>query len=178
MEKDQKKTASRDQKLLPAPKKIANTKQPAVDEKQNRLFEPISNKNFIISQIIILSTGLILAGLMYLVLQRPFAGNPDIGKYIPVTKEPISFNLEVVEPENNTVVFDDKILVNGTTSPNATIMISTEDSDQGLNANKEGLFSKTIDLNPGLNTIVINTFNDSGENKSEIRSVYYSEEKL
>ncbi len=164
-------------KLLSPPKEISDKKK-VTSEKPNRLFEPISNKSFIISQITILSVGLLFAGLMYFFLQRPLDTPPDLQKYIPVTSEPISFNLDIDSPENNSVVFDNETLVNGTTSPHATVVISTEDSDLALSANDKGAFSQTITLTPGLNTLVINTFDENGDNKSERRSVYYSEEKL
>lgn len=184
------KSAKTEIKLLPAPKNNSELplretsriqdaeKNLKKEKKQSRLFEPISNKSFIISQIVILSVGLIFAGLMYFFLQKPLDKHNDFANYIPVTTEPISFSLDLTAPNNNLVVFNDQVLINGTSSPNTTIMISTDDTDQALTANTKGEFSQTISLNPGLNTILINAFDNNGNNKAEIRNVYYSEEKL
>ncbi len=175
MEKDKKEV-----KLLSAPKKNSTqeSKRETKNERRNPFFESISNRNFIISQIIILTVGLIFAGLMYFFLQRPMLNVSDIQNYIPVTTEPISFNLEISGPENNSVVFDSEVLVNGKTSPNATVFISTENSDQAMTANDKGDFSQTVMLKPGLNTILVNVFEQNGDNKNEQRVIFYSEEKL
>ncbi|MBI2021651.1 hypothetical protein HYS93_02065 [Candidatus Daviesbacteria bacterium] len=125
---------------------------------------------------------ILLASLAYIsiisfILNQDFSGL-DIRKYIPVTKEPLSFNLEINSPDDELVVFDNTILVSGQTAPKALVIISTDKEDISLQVSKKGEFSKVIDLNPGLNKILISSIDSSGKSKSESKTIYYSEEKL
>lgn len=136
----------------------------------------LSFKTFLISQIIIFAVSLILLGILYLVLNSGFKKISSFQKG-PVTIEPISFNLTINNPDDGLLVFDNTTLVSGKTAPKTTVVIST-DTDTVVQAGDKGEFSKIIDLNPGPNKIIISTFDSQGNNKSETRTIYYSEEKL
>lgn len=141
-----------------------------------RLNQKISTKNFVISQIVIFLFGLTFIGFLYYILNS----NPPLGSlknYLPVTKEPKSFNLEI-NTDDELLVFDNNILISGKSSPYASIVIFTQDKDEATLANAKGEFSKIIPLSKGLNNLIVTAFDDEGNSKSQERTIYYSEEKI
>lgn len=95
-----------------------------------------------------------------------------------ITHEPVSFDLEVDNPDDELLVYDSSLLVSGKTSPNASVIISDGDQDLALSASSTGDFSQVVTLSTGLNRILINAFDDQGNTKQVARTVYYSEEKI
>lgn len=96
----------------------------------------------------------------------------------PITSKPISFDLEINNPDDEIVSFDKTILVSGKTASQAVVLISTPSRDTEVDANLLGDFSKEITLDPGLNILYISSFDVQGNSKQIKRTVYYSEEKL
>lgn len=96
----------------------------------------------------------------------------------PVTRERKEFILLVSSPDDNIVTAEKTILIQGTSSPKATIIISTETQDSVLEGSNDGSFSKNVALTGGLNKITVSAFDENGEMKREERVVYYSAEQL
>jgi len=137
----------------------------------------LSTKIFIISHIAILLSGLFFfGGLYYILYQEKFQTVPV--EYNPVTKEPVSLFLEVSSPEDEVLVYEDNIIISGTTGSDATVIISSQDHDIGLQASKDGEFNKVFQLSPGANIIEITVFDSEGSSKTVTRSAYYSDEKI
>lgn len=137
----------------------------------------LSTKTFIISHIAILVSALIFfGGLYYILYQDKFQPAPL--QYNPVTREPVSLFLEISNPEDEILVYEDNLIVSGKTGPDAAVIISTNESDIGLQSGKDGQFSRVFNLSPGTNIIEITSFDPEGNSKSQTKSVYYSEEKL
>lgn len=137
----------------------------------------LSTKTFIISHLAILFTALIyFGGLYYVLYQDRF--QPQATSYIPVTREPVSLFLEISNPEDNVLVYEDNILISGKTGPNYPVIISGGEGDTGLQSGKDGQFSKVINLSLGANIVNITVFDPQGNSKSQTKSIYYSEEKL
>lgn len=137
----------------------------------------ISPKVFIISQITILVVCLTL------ILALSFYLNDGIDKtnlknYLPVTSEPISFNLDVNAPIDDLLTFDKSLIISGQTLSLSSIIITINQTTYGLDADSKGGFSKVVTLEPGLNQITVNAFDSHGNTKSLSRTVYYSVEKL
>src|SRR3989344_3025982 len=137
----------------------------------------LSTKVFVISNLLILIIGLIFIYGLYYFVNLDTLKNAS-NEYNPVTQEPISFNLTVSTPEDNTLSFDKNIVVSGKTSPDTTVIISVNDSISGFGTGVKEDFSKIINLTAGKNIINITAFDPQGNTKTEIRSVFYSEEKL
>jgi len=137
----------------------------------------LSTKVFVISNLLILIIGLIFIYGLYYFVNLDTLKNAS-NEYNPVTQEPISFNLTVSTPEDNTLSFDKNIVVSGKTSPDTTVIISVNDSISGFGTGIKEDFSKIINLTAGKNIINITAFDPQGNTKTEIRSVFYSEEKL
>lgn len=96
----------------------------------------------------------------------------------PVTSEPVSLTLNLTSPENELLVFDSDLLVQGKTSPKSTVILSLDDEDLTLLANDSGDFSTTVKLNEGANKIIVAVFDNLGNEKKEERAVFYSTEKI
>lgn len=97
---------------------------------------------------------------------------------IPVTSEPVSLTLNLSSPEDNSLVFSEDLLIQGKTSPKAVVILSTNSSDLLLEPTPQGDFSVSVKLQPGLNLLSINAFDQAGIQKTENRTIYYSEEKI
>lgn len=97
---------------------------------------------------------------------------------MPVTSAPVSLTLNLSNPDNDLLVFDSDLLIQGKTSPGATVIISSNEDDQVLEVNNQGEFSTTLILESGVNKLTVSSFDNSGSNKSEDRTIYYSKEKI
>lgn len=138
----------------------------------------LSTKIFALAHLIILILCLSLLGGLYIILNPEKFVKADLSKYIPVTSKPLSFNLEINNPEDDLLVFDNSLLISGTSAPHAAIVITTQDGDWGIEANSKGEFQQVIELSMGLNEINIKSFDEKGNEKFEERSIYYSKEEL
>lgn len=141
----------------------------------------LSFGTFLVSHTFILLAALGVLGWVYYMLydiNLPLGPKSTLETYKPVTSAPISFNLDLNNPEDNSLVFDKTIVVSGETSPNSTVIISVNDTDTAVESNSKGDFSKVLVLISGLNRISVDAFDNQGNTKQVQRLVYFSEEKL
>lgn len=143
-----------------------------------KLKEPVSMKIFLAAVALILLIGLSAGGYIYYLNYYNPKREENAFEKGPVTSLPSKFNLELTNPDDNLLVFDKSVVISGNTSPNATILISSESKNIGFEASSSGDFSKVFDLSPGLNELVIAAFDKDGNNKEIKRNVFYSEEKI
>lgn len=116
--------------------------------------------------------------LYFLTYYQPSQNQALINSY-PVTSEPVSLTLSLSSPDNNQLVFDPNLLIQGnTTPPGSTVILSLNDDNQAIETNSRGNFSATVKLQEGINTLSVAVFDNSGNNKREERVVYYSTEKI
>lgn len=152
---------------------------PEKPQKSSFLDWEISTKTFILSHLTLLILGLIFIFGLSFYLNKDF---PKLGinDYLPVTQKPSSFSLEINNPDDELLVTDKSLIVSGTTSPNAAIIVTNIEAQEnfGLEASNRGDFSKIITLTPGVNLLEIQAFDQSGNSKLETRTIYYSEEKI
>lgn len=137
----------------------------------------LSTTFFVFSMIIIL-----LAGSGFFIALHFFVNplqNPmTVSNYQPVTLERVSLTLDLSSPDDNSLVFDNNLLVSGKTTSSAMILITLNDSNQLISSGNQGDFSLTIKLLPGGNELIVSAFDNLGNYKSEQRTIYYSEAKL
>ncbi len=110
--------------------------------------------------------------------QRTFSNNLSLQYISPVTSEPSALILNLSNPEENSLVFEKDLLIQGKSSPKATIVLSSDDEDLVVEAKSEGDFSTVVKLKNGANEFLITAFDHLGNSKSERRVIYYSPEKL
>lgn len=149
-------------------------------EKISIFEKTISTQTFVLSNFLLLIIGLLLIfGLYYYVHNgQIFPVNNSLLNYLPATKKPTSLVLELKSPDDNLLTFNGAITISGSTLPNTNLIISTNNQDFNLESDNKGQFSKIIDLDLGLNEIMVNAFDKEGNIKSEERIIFYSEEKL
>ncbi len=102
----------------------------------------------------------------------------SLQNFSPVTQEPVSLTLNLSSPDDNSLVFSEDLLIQGKASPKTVVILSTNTQDYLLEPNKQGDFSITVKLQEGLNLLSVNAFDNLGNNKSENKTIYYSEEKI
>ncbi|KKR81328.1 MAG: hypothetical protein UU73_C0003G0108 [Candidatus Daviesbacteria bacterium GW2011_GWA1_41_61] len=96
----------------------------------------------------------------------------------PITSLPSGMTLNLSSPDDNQLVFDENILLQGKTTPGSLILISFESSDLALEPSPSGEFSTTVYMDEGVNQFTVTAINKDGDLKQEERTVYYSKEKL
>lgn len=143
--------------------------------------QKLSLRTFIISQIVILLLGLIFAGGLYFSLNyQPGQKNniSSLGLGGPVTKEPATLTLDLENPDDDLLTFQDSLEISGKTSPLSQILISSDLDDQAIESKADGSFSADFTLDPGVNNLKIIVFDKNGNMREALRSVYYSKEKI
>ncbi len=96
----------------------------------------------------------------------------------PVTKAPTSLTLELQQPDDNLLTFESSIIISGKTTANLPVVISSQSNDVVIYSNPDGKFSTVFSLDEGVNMIKVSVFDDSGDQKSSERVVYYSPDKI
>lgn len=138
----------------------------------------LTTKQFITSQLIILTLGLIfLLGLYYILdIQYQKSDKPFLSG--PVTTPPKTLRLDLDHPDDNSLTFESPILVSGKTSPLKEVLIFTDSQNLVISSKKDGSFSLSLNLDEGENKITVAVFDSAGDVRSAERTVYYSKEKL
>lgn len=93
------------------------------------------------------------------------------------TKESSNF-LTVENPKEESVSGNKTVKISGKTMPDASIVVSTENSDQVVTPASNGDFSLNETLADGTNMIQITAVFSGGEEKKVIRTVTYSKESF
>ncbi|MDO8573585.1 MAG: hypothetical protein Q7R77_02445 [Candidatus Daviesbacteria bacterium] len=143
-----------------------------------KLKEKLSGKHFILANCIILFTGLALLGGLYYILNIQYQQPKTLFSRGPVTTQPRSLRLELEQPEDDSLVFTDSLIISGKTLPSKEVLIYTDDTNLIVNSKPDGSFTGEIDLAPFENKITVVVFNATGKSKSQERTVYYSKEKI
>jgi len=138
----------------------------------------ISQKTFIISNLLILTLGLAAIFILYYIinLQYPLSQRPF--QKGPVTTAPKTLRLELEQPDNDVLSFESSIIISGKTGPSLNVLIFSESEDKVLKSNPDGSFSTVFNLEEGINHIWVEIFDISGDKKMEERLVFYSKEKI
>lgn len=95
-----------------------------------------------------------------------------------ITSEPASLTLELGSPDNDTLSSEPNIVISGKTSPDTQVLIQSETHDIAIQAKKDGSFSTIFDLTEGVNNIQVTVFDKNGDERSTLRTVYYTKDKI
>lgn len=138
----------------------------------------LSTKTFVFTQILILALSLgFLYGLYYILNQDQRLNGTYSSSGGPVTSQPNTLTLELQQPDDNVLTFQSSVIVSGTTSPNSEVLISGY-QDIVTKSKPDGSFSTVFNLSEGANLITVAVFDSTGDQRSVVRSVYYSKEKI
>ena len=139
----------------------------------------LSNKTFVISQLLILILGLaFIFGLNYLMNPISKAAKSTSLSEGPVTSTPASLTLEVGSPDDELLVFNSNLIINGKTLQKLNVLISSDTEDLVVVSKSDGSFTADLTLSPGVNEISIVVFDDKGDQREIRRTIYYSKEKI
>ncbi|OGY21370.1 MAG: hypothetical protein A3A65_06590 [Candidatus Chisholmbacteria bacterium RIFCSPLOWO2_01_FULL_49_14] len=89
---------------------------------------------------------------------------------------PSSHTLSINEPQDESIWDQEKINVNGTTTPKSVVTILTEENEYLLSADSEGYFNAEVGLTGGANTITVSSFDEQGNRAQQSVVVVYSTE--
>ena len=89
---------------------------------------------------------------------------------------PSSHTLSINEPQDESIWDQEKINVNGTTTPKSVVTILTEENEYLLSADSEGYFNAEVGLTGGANTITVSSFDKQGNRAQQSVVVVYSTE--
>lgn len=137
----------------------------------------LSTKTFLLSMVVVFLLGLGSIVGVYLIV-NPKNNNNPLAFEGPVTSEPVSLILNLTSPDDNTLVFDSDLLIQGQVSKGSFVLLSLNEKDQILDMSDKGDISKTIKLEDGVNKIMVTVFDNQGNSKTEKRTVFYSTEKI
>lgn len=86
----------------------------------------------------------------------------------------ITNTLTITDPQDGAVTQNAKITIRGTTSADASIVLSTEKGDVIVTADNTGSFSQDVELVNGVNDIQVVSFSKSQERSDAHLTVVYS----
>lgn len=137
-----------------------------------------TTQQFIFSQILILTFGLIILGGLYYILNIQYQKPKNILLNGPVTTLPKSLTLNLDQPEDDSLSFQTAIIVSGKTAPLSDVLISTDNNDLVIKSKPDGSFSTVLNLDEGTNKVTATVFDATGDSRTTERTVYFSKEKL
>lgn len=143
-----------------------------------KLLQKLSPKTFILSQVLILVTGLLYLVGLYYILNIQYQGIKSYSLKGPVTTLPKSLRIDLEQPDDNNLTYQSSIIVSGKTAPNTEVLIFTDSQDLVIKSKPDGSFSTVVKVDEGANLITAVVFDITGDSRSDVRTVFYSKEKL
>lgn len=143
-----------------------------------KLTQKVPFKYFIIFNLLILALGLIfLSGLYYILnVQYHQSSSPFLSG--PVTSLPKTLRLDLDQPDEDSLTFQNSIIVSGQTAPSKDVLIFSDFENLVIKSKSNGSFSTVLNLRSGVNTITVAVFDTTGDVREAQRTVYYSKEKI
>ncbi|MFH1561065.1 MAG: hypothetical protein ABID04_00600 [Patescibacteria group bacterium] len=93
---------------------------------------------------------------------------------IPNDNQDSKISLEINQPENESILDQEEVTLKGKTLPLATVVVVWEEGEDILIADKEGLFETEITLVAAGNEIEITSYDEQGQEASQILTLTYS----
>jgi hypothetical protein len=102
--------------------------------------------------------------------------NTSLTRSVTPTKTAENESLVVIKPENETIVSDDTIKIEGKTIKDALVVLISENDEQVVKASGNGSFSIETTLAEGMNNLYITAFLPDGKETKIVRTISYSDE--
>lgn len=140
-------------------------------------------KEKIVLSIIAILLGLFVAGGAFYIYQLTRSINePTATQPIPTTRPtpiPKNSNFLILEDPKDEQIFSKRIInITGKTPPDATIIVSTQSTDQVVAPSKNGDFTLTHTLENGVNILKVTSIFQNGEEQSVTRAVTSTTEEF
>lgn len=143
-----------------------------------KLKKKLSFKHFILSMTLILIISLAFLTGIYYILNIQHVKPQNLFSNGPVTTAPRTLRLDVDQPVDDLLTFQSSTIVSGKTAPGTKVLITTDTEDFVIKSTGNGSFSTVLNLDEGVNNIMIVVFDPTGDSKSNERTIYYSKEKI
>jgi len=85
-------------------------------------------------------------------------------------------NLIVTQPEDNLVISQERINVQGSTTPKSTVVILTPADEVIIESQQDGSFEAEVLLEGGPNELVVKSYDEQGNESQQKLNVVYSTE--
>lgn len=87
-------------------------------------------------------------------------------------------SLSVEQPEQDSLLPEKIVFVTGKSKPGNLVVVETDLESQATEVKENGTFSAKITVGEGSNTILVNSYDDAGNEDSKSVTVFYTPEKL
>ena len=97
----------------------------------------------------------------------------------PPTLTPASsLSLEIISPEDESIIEEEKITLEGKTAPESVVVVIYPEGENIVEADKEGNFETEITLVGGANEIKITAYDEEGNQAEKNLTLIYSTAKI
>ena len=104
---------------------------------------------------------------------------PEVTMEVQPTPSPTTaFNLEIISPEDESLLNEAEITLVGKTQPGAMVVVVSEQKEEIVEADKDGNFELQITLISGTNEISITAFSQEGEEVTKTLRLVYSKTEI
>ena len=138
----------------------------------------------VILSFIAIFIGLVAAGIAFYLYQMTRSLPPEKSQTLSlnskaITPTPDATHLLIVESPKDEEVLDKKVIsVNGKTKHDATVIVSTETTDEVVKPASNGNFSVTQTIPSGTSIIYVTAIFPNGEERKVTRTITYSTENF
>ena len=89
-----------------------------------------------------------------------------------------SLSLEIISPEDESIIEEEKITLEGETAPESVVVVIYPEGENIVEADKEGNFETEITLVGGANEIKITAYDEEGNQAEKNLTLVYSTAKI
>lgn len=138
-------------------------------------------KERVILSFIALLIGLAVAGGAFYVFQQMQTSDGEVKNDTVVsipdpTPVDSSHLLSIEKPKNEEVISSQTVSVSGKTLPDTVLVVQTDSGEDVARSSSNGSFQFSIDVDDGVNVFNVTALFADGTQKSELRTITYSEE--
>lgn len=81
-------------------------------------------------------------------------------------------------PKDESISDTKSLEISGSTNPNVSVFIESDNDHTAVNSNDSGSFTGKINLSEGVNAIVITVYDEAGNSNTKNLNIFYTAEKL
>ena len=128
--------------------------------------------------------GLLVIGGLWWTNKTTTEENPIVPSPTPlITQAPtltpaVLLPLEIINPENESIIGEEKITLEGKTAPGSVVVVIYPEGENIVEADEEGNFETEITLVGGANEIKITAYDEEGNQAEKNLTLVYSTAKI
>ena len=128
--------------------------------------------------------GLLVIGGLWWTNKTTTEENPIVPSPTPlITQAPtltpaLSLPLEIINPENESIIEEEKITLEGKTAPESVVVVIYPEGENIVEADEEGNFETEITLVGGANEIKVTAYDEEGNQAEKSLTLVYSTAKI